>query len=351
MGSPYTAYWDPLIVQQHYNYTRGTGERRRSPLSDPVSVLIVIVCSLVVVENLLVLAAVWRNQKLHSAMYVFLGNLAASDLLAGVAFLANTLLSGKHTLALTPVAWFIREGSAFAALAASVFSLLAIAIERHVALAQVKPYRRGGGGRMVLLISACWVVALAVAGLPALGWNCLGRLGACSIVLPLYAKDYVVFVVSVFTVILGTIVAIYAHIYCVARSSHAERAGAQSLVLLKTVTIVLGAFIVCWLPAFVVLLLDAACGRLACPVLAQASYFFAFATLNSAVNPLIYTLRSRDMRREILRLLCCWGMLGRGCRAQHCRRPLRSSSSPEPCTHKHDLPTVPIMTAACATSV
>lgn len=68
---------------------------------------------------------------------------------------------------------------------------------------------------------------------------------------------------------------------------------------------VLGAFIVCWLPAFIILLLDAACPVRSCRLLYGANYCFAFATLNSAANPVIYTLRSKDMRRDMRRLLCC----------------------------------------------
>ncbi|NXS82599.1 S1PR2 protein, partial [Erpornis zantholeuca] len=244
-------------------------------------------------------------------------------------FMANTLLSGSTTFSLTPVQWFVREGTAFATLAASVFSLLAIAIERHVAIAKVKVYGGGGGGcRVLLLIGACWLIAAAVGGLPIMGWNCISDLGDCSTVLPLYSKRYVLFVTTIFTLILAAIVGLYTRIYCVVRSSHAEIASAQTLALLKTVTIVLGAFIVCWSPAFVILLMDASCPVRACRVLYKANYFFAFATLNSAANPVIYTLRSKDMRGEFLRLLCCRaGARKRKRPAGRAGVPLRSSSS------------------------
>ncbi|XP_075758639.1 sphingosine 1-phosphate receptor 2 [Pelodiscus sinensis] len=340
MGSIYKEYFNRQKIQEHYNYTKGvTGSLGRSATSH----FIVGLCCLIVLENLLVLVAVARNKKFHSAMFIFIGNLAACDLLAGLAFMANVLLSGPRTFRLTPVEWFAREGTAFATLAASVFSLLAIAIERHVAITKVKLYSSDKNCRMVLLIGACWAISLAIGTLPVLGWNCLGRLEDCSTVLPLYAKSYILFVVTVFSAILLSIVALYGRIYCIVRASHAEIAGTQTLALLKTVTIVLGAFIVCWLPAFTILLLDTACPRKACPVLYRADYFFSFATLNSAINPVIYTLRSKDMRQEFLRVLCCWGVAGWGQPAERCRVPLRSSSSLERCTQRHDLPTSPIL--------
>ncbi|OXB69520.1 UNVERIFIED_CONTAM: hypothetical protein H355_002810, partial [Colinus virginianus] len=306
MGSIYKEYFNPAKIREHYNYTKEGADGAGSS-HGAVSALTVAVCCLIVLENLLVLISVCRNQKLHSPMYIFIGNLAFSDLLAGLAFMANILLSGAATFRLTPLQWFVREGTAFATLAASVFSLLAIAIERHVAVTRVKVYGGGTSCRMVLLIGACWLVAAAVGSLPVMGWNCISDLRDCSTVLPLYSKRYVLFVVTIFTLILLAIVGLYGRIYCIVRSSHADIASAQTLALLKTVTIVLGAFIVCWLPAFVILLLDASCPLRSCRVLYRANYFFAFATLNSAANPVIYTLRSKEMRREFRRVLCCCG--------------------------------------------
>ncbi|NWT07496.1 S1PR2 protein, partial [Mionectes macconnelli] len=305
MGSIYKEYFNRRKIWEHYNYTKEDAEAASAPSRRALSALVVALCGFIVLENLLVLVSICRNKRLHLAMYVFVGNLAFSDLLAGLAFMANVLLSGATTFDLTPVQWFVREGTAFATLAASVFSLLAIAIERHVAIARVKVYGSGKSCRMVLLIGACWAVAAAIGGLPIMGWNCISDLRDCSTVLPLYSKRYVLFVTTVFTLILLAIVGLYARIYCVVRSSHAELASAQALALLKTVTIVLGAFVVCWLPAFVILLLDASCPVRSCRVLYKANYFFAFATLNSAANPVIYTLRSKDMRAELRRLLCC----------------------------------------------
>lgn len=344
MGGLYSEYLNSEKVVEHYNYTKETLDMQETSSRKVASAFIILLCCAIVVENLLVLIAVARNSKLHSAMYLFLGNLAASDLLAGVAFVANTLLSGPVTLSLTPLQWFAREGSAFITLSASVFSLLAIAIERHVAIAKVKLYGSDKSCRMLMLIGASWLMSLILGGLPILGWNCLDRLEDCSTVLPLYAKQYVLCVVTIFSVILLAIVALYVRIYFVVRSSHADIAGPQTLALLKTVTIVLGVFIVCWLPAFSILLLDFTCPVRACPILYKAHYFFAFATLNSLLNPVIYTWCSRDLRREVLRPLQCWrrgtGVTGRrGGTPGHRLLPLRSSSSLERGLHMPTSPT------------
>ncbi|XP_006884962.1 PREDICTED: sphingosine 1-phosphate receptor 2-like [Elephantulus edwardii] len=336
MGGTYSEYLSPSKVLEHYKYTKETPDTQEIPSRQAAPTVIILLCCAII--------AVPRTSKFRSAMHLFLGNLAASQLLAGVAFLANTLLSSPVTLGLTRVQWFSCEGLAFVTLSASVFSLLAIAIERHVAIAKVKLYGSNKSCRLLLLIAASWLISLALGGLPILGWNCLGHQGSCSTVLPLYAEHYVLCVVTIFSVSLLAIVVLSIRIYCVVRSSHAYMAAPQTLALLKTVTIVLGVFTACWLRALSILLRDYACTGRSCPVLYKAHYFFTFATLNSLLNPVIYTWHSRDLQQEVLWPLKCWrgaaGVQGRRDGTPgHRLLALRSSSSLERGTHMPSLPT------------
>ncbi|XP_072531404.1 sphingosine 1-phosphate receptor 2 [Salminus brasiliensis] len=354
--SKYSQYYNMTLIKVHYmcakNMTSNELADRMRAKDGPslLNIVFIIICSIIILENLLVLIAVFRNKKFHSAMFFFIGNLAFSDLLAGSAYIANISLSGRRTFELVPVQWFIREGTAFIALAASVFSLLAIAIERYIAITKVKVYGSNKTCRMFLLIGACWVTSILLGGLPILGWNCINDLHECSAVLPLNSRRYICFVVTIFSIILLSIVILYVRIYLIVRSSHQEATNSPAYALLKTVTIVLGVFIVCWLPAFTILLLDTSCKMSSCPILNKADIFFGFATLNSALNPLIYTLRSKDMRREFLRVLCCWGLFQSGRPAERCMVPLKSSSSLEHCTNKHEHQSIPIM-QDCTTCV
>lgn len=356
-NTKYQQYYNRSVIEVHYRLAKNLSQdeleqRKRSKegLSD-LNVFFVIICIIIILENLLVLIAIYRNKKFHSAMFFFIGNLAFSDLLAGSAYITNIFLSGSRTFELVPVQWFIREGTAFIALAASVFSLLAIAIERYIAITKVKVYGSNKTFRMFLLIGTCWATSVVLGGLPIMGWNCMEALTECSAVLPLYSTRYIFFVVTIFSFILLSIVILYVRIYLIVRSSHQEAASSPTYALLKTVTIVLGVFILCWLPAFSVLLLDTYCDMASCPVLSKASVFFGVATLNSALNPLIYTLRSKDMRREFLRVLCCWGLVQCGQSSHPCLLPLKSTSSMEHCTmHKHEHQSTPIM-QACTTCV
>lgn len=65
-----------------------------------------------------------------------------------------------------------------------------------------------------------------------------------------------------------------------------------------------GAFVVCWTPGQVVLLLDGLDCK-SCNVLAVEKYFLLLAEANSLVNAVVYSCRDAEMRRTFRRLLCC----------------------------------------------
>ncbi|XP_057717638.1 sphingosine 1-phosphate receptor 5a [Corythoichthys intestinalis] len=308
-------YQSNAVILEHYNFTGKLKENKYKEGLKPEAIAFLLVCLLIILENAVVLAAIWKNKKFHLPMYYLLGNLTLSDLLAGFTYMVNLITSGANTLNMTPVLWFLREGGVFIMLAASVISLLAIAIERHVTMVRMKPYQGDKQGRMFALIGASWVLSVLLGVLPVLGWNCMGRLNQCSTVLPLYAKSYILFCVTVFIAILMSIVVLYVRIFRIVKSntqrlgSGPQRKGLyrksqKYMALLKTVTIVLGVFIACWLPLFILLLLDFFCPTKSCQVLFKADYFLGIAMFNSLLNPIIYTLTSKDMRRAILRLLC-----------------------------------------------
>ncbi|KAG7456880.1 hypothetical protein MATL_G00240690 [Megalops atlanticus] len=296
---------DPVIVA-HYNHC-GKWDRPRSSGACKTTVLLLI-CILIVLENVTVLLALWRNKRFHSRMYLLIGNLALSDLLAGVAYAVNILTSGRRTFFLSPWQWLVREGSMFVALSASTFSLLIIGIERHMTMVRLRPCEVARRGRLLGMLGACWTVSVLLGALPSLGWNCIDSLPSCSTVLPLYHKSYLAFCISIFTALLVAILILYIRIYWLVTSSGRRvrgRPSERSLGLLRTVVIVLGVFMACWAPLFLLLLLDVDCQSGRCPVLYQVDWFITLAVLNSALNPLIYTLSSREMRAAFFRLVCC----------------------------------------------
>ncbi|XP_076364245.1 putative G-protein coupled receptor No9 [Tachypleus tridentatus] len=81
-----------------------------------------------------------------------------------------------------------------------------------------------------------------------------------------------------------------------ARRFHAEAKAA------KTVGIIVGGFICCWLPFFTIYLIGAFCDDCISSLL--FSVFFWLGYCNSAINPFIYGLFSQDFRFAFKRILC-----------------------------------------------
>uniref|UniRef100_K7EX67 Sphingosine-1-phosphate receptor 4 n=2 Tax=Pelodiscus sinensis TaxID=13735 RepID=K7EX67_PELSI len=299
------------LILQHYNYTGKLSSRR--PQQDGMGLLKVVfitISCLIVVENLLVLLAIVRSLRARRWVYSCIASITVSDLLAGVAYVCNLCLSGSRTFHLTPELWFLREGVLFIALAASTFSLLVTAVERYSTM--VRPIAENEASktlRLRSLIVSCWALAILIGMLPLLGWNCLCDFPSCSTLLPLYSKKYILFCVVMFSMILLGIIGLYASIYHLVRASSQQaitrHSRKRSLRLLKTVLMILGAFIICWSPLFALLLLDVFCESPACKHLQGMNWALALAVLNSAINPIIYSFRSPEVRRAVVCFLCC----------------------------------------------
>lgn len=72
----------------------------------------------------------------------------------------------------------------------------------------------------------------------------------------------------------------------------------------KTLAIITGVFVCCWLPFFVNAIVMAICGPNCAPSDLILSVLLWLGYLNSLLNPLIYTIFSPDFRRAFRRLLC-----------------------------------------------
>lgn len=72
----------------------------------------------------------------------------------------------------------------------------------------------------------------------------------------------------------------------------------------KTLAIVTGAFIVCWLPFFVTALLMPLCGENCSFSGVMMSVFLWLGWFNSTLNPIIYTIFSPDFRQAFKKILC-----------------------------------------------
>lgn len=71
----------------------------------------------------------------------------------------------------------------------------------------------------------------------------------------------------------------------------------------KTLGIIVGGFILCWLPFFTMYLVRAFCPNHIHPTVFSVLFWLGYC--NSAINPCIYALFSKDFRFAFKRILCC----------------------------------------------
>ncbi|XP_022530171.2 lysophosphatidic acid receptor 2b isoform X1 [Astyanax mexicanus] len=269
------------------------------------------VCVFIILANILVITAIFINRRFHYPIYFLLGNLAAADLFAGIAYLHLMFHTGPWTQRLTRYQWFLRQGLIDTSLTASVINLMAIALERHQTIFTMQLHSKMTNRRVFLLILSIWLVATLMGLVPTLGWNCVCNLARCSKMAPLYSRDYLVFWAVLNLVSFTIMVVVYTRIFIYVRhksqrmSQHTTQSRHKETVesLMRTVFVILSCFVICWTPGLVLLLLDGVnCGII---VLKFEKYFLVLAEFNSLMNPIIYSYRDQDMRRTFKRILCC----------------------------------------------
>ncbi|XP_061839806.1 lysophosphatidic acid receptor 2b [Nerophis lumbriciformis] len=270
------------------------------------------VCFIVIFSNLLVIGAILKNRRFHFPIYYLLGNLALADLFSGVSYLHLMFHTGPWTIKLSKHQWFVRQALIDTSLTASVLNLLAVALERHQTIFQMQLHSKMSTRRVFVLILLIWLVAIIMGLVPTMGWHCLCDLENCSTMAPLYSRSYLVFWAVLNLLTFSVMVGVYTRIFLYVRhkseqmSRHTTQIRQRETVLklMKTVSMILGWFVICWTPGLVVLLLDGlGCDK--CKVLRYEKYCLVLAECNSLVNPIIYSFRDKDMRRTFREILCC----------------------------------------------
>ncbi len=207
------------------------------------------VCLIVVLANLLVMAAIFMNHRFHFPIYYLLANMAAADLFAGIAYANLMLNTGPWTRTLTKKHWYIRGALIDISLTASVANLLAVAVERHQTVITMQLHSKMTKRRVVLLIVFIWAVSIIMGLVPSTIWNCECDLDDCSTVAPLYSRRFLIFWAVLNLLTFFIMVAMYTRIFIYVRyqssyaSQHtleAQRYNQTVVNLMKTISMVLG---------------------------------------------------------------------------------------------------------------
>ncbi|XP_076880436.1 lysophosphatidic acid receptor 3 [Brachyhypopomus gauderio] len=295
-----------------------------------------IFCTFIVVANAMIIAAVITNRRFHYPFYYLLANLAASDFLAGIAYVYLMFNTGSVSKTLSVQTYFLRQGLLDTSLSASLANLLMIALERYISVMNWKIHSNLNKWRVTLLIVLVWAISIFMGAVPSLGWNCICSLESCSTLAPIFSRSYLIFWsisnLAIFLIMVSIYIRIYIYVKKKTTVLKAHTSGSLNhkrtpIKLIKTVMTVLGVFVFCWTPGLVLLLMDGLQCE-ACNVVIFKRWILLLAILNSVMNPIIYSYKDEEMWTTIKNLLHC---VYTGTRRQRSSRAnmRATSSSPE----------------------
>ncbi|KAK7135690.1 hypothetical protein R3I94_014377 [Phoxinus phoxinus] len=308
-------------------------------------ILELLIALLSILGNVLVCWAVALNSNLQSITNFFVVSLAVADIAVGVLAIPFSIVISTGFCARFYGCLFI-ACFVLVLTQSSIFSLLAIAIDRYIAIKIPLRYNSlVTGKRAKGIIAICWVLSIIIGLTPMLGWHttrseepknntdCPPDMMRC-LFEEVVVMDYMVYFNFFACVLLPLLLmlAIYLRIFMAARyqlkciESKAMPCELKSRSTLqkevhaaKSLAIIVGLFAVCWLPLHII-----NCVTLFCPQCERPPVLIMYLAIilshaNSVVNPFIYAYRIREFRytfRKIVR----YHILGR-------REPLSCNGS------------------------
>uniref|UniRef100_F6R1W2 Adenosine receptor A2 n=1 Tax=Ornithorhynchus anatinus TaxID=9258 RepID=F6R1W2_ORNAN len=287
-----------------------------------------VIAMLAVLGNVLVCWAVYLNSNLQNVTNYFVVSLAAADIAVGILAIPFAITISTGFCAFFHGCLFI-ACFVLVLTQSSIFSLLAIAIDRYIAIRI--PLRYNGlvtSPRAKGIIAICWVLSFVIGLTPMLGWNkCSQGAGNSSQVCgdrkveclfeAVVTMDYMVYYNFFACVLLPLLLmfGIYLKIFMAARRQLKQMEnkmvpGERSRSILqkevhaaKSLAIIVGLFAFCWLPLHII-----NCFTLFCPGCRHAPLWLMYLAIilshtNSVVNPFIYAYRIREFRQTFRRIL------------------------------------------------
>ncbi|XP_063763533.1 trace amine-associated receptor 13c-like [Eleginops maclovinus] len=274
--------------------------------------LLFVLCMLVtIVGNFIVIVSIAHFKELHNPTNLLVLSLALSDLLVGVAVMPFSAIRTIHGC------WFygddfcmLHSSLDMSLTTVSIFHLMCIAVDRQQAICNPLHYSRNFTMSVAwIMVCASWALAAVFAyGLLYSKANVAGLeeyiesikcLGSCNLLFnPLWG---ILDSVTAFFFPCTVMICLYTKIFIVAKE-HVKKIGDMNNCsndrvkggfvkqsehkAAKTLGIVLGAFIFCWMPFFMITIIDAFTGFNTPAALFEAFVWLGY--FNSTLNPIIY---------------------------------------------------------------
>nr|XP_005280524.1 trace amine-associated receptor 7a-like [Chrysemys picta bellii] len=263
--------------------------------------------------NLMVMISIAYFKQLHSPTNILLASLACADFCLGLTVLPFSSIRSVETC------WYFGEtfcrfhsclDASFCY--SSIFHLCFISVDRYVAVTDPLIYPLKFTVPVSgMFIAIAWIFSLVYSfsvvftgandkGIQELV-NALSCVGSCQLV---FNKTWVVVSALLYLIPFFTMIALYSKIFAVAKrqarmiemmsnniqsfGNYSDRGRKRERKAAKTLGIAAIAFLVCWSPFFISVIIDAFLNFITPPLLFDIMIWFTYS--NSAINPLIYSL-------------------------------------------------------------
>lgn len=299
------------------------------------TVFLVIILLGTLFGNGLVVLAVFMFSKLRRVSNFFIVSLAISDLLVALMTLPLRIDQATHNnnwcLPQAVCVFWAATDTVWSA--ASILNLAIISIDRFLAITKPFIYQEKMTKKVcITLITVVWCYACTWGLLSLVNWstgdtslnwilfspktgekNC-GKMDAvyytsvfvCAFVLPLFV--ILITYVSIFKVALQQSKSMEAH----DPSKRGHKRSVRELKATKTIAIVIGAFVFCWFPFFIIVLISAWCGEdcfgsfVKYPAFSLAiriPFVYVLPVFNSTMNPIIYCFYNKEFKDAFKKLI------------------------------------------------
>lgn len=307
-----------------------------------ISLFLTILTVGTVIGNSLVCIAVGIVRRLQSPSNLLIVSLAVSDLLVAL------LVMPYATVYEVESYWILGRMmcDAWTSLdvllcTASILNLCCISIDRYLVITRPFDYAlKRTPTRMGLMILAVWLISAVVSIPPVFGWKKEPPEGHCMITQDIGYQFYAT--IFAFYLPLGVMIFIYYRIYAVSsriakreklsqpqltnleiplqepsaangsggggdsksskksKSGHVPNREGKAIV---TLGVIMGGFTACWLPFFILALIDPLCRQ--CIPKGAISFFQWLGYANSFLNPIIYARFNTEFRQPFKEILLC----------------------------------------------
>ncbi|XP_031752076.1 lysophosphatidic acid receptor 1-A-like [Xenopus tropicalis] len=274
-----------------------------------------------VIFNCAVIVTITLSKQLTHPIFILFCNLAISDLLVSLSgfwislqFITDpdSTIFGSWEVLFAYVAYTISVLS-------TIYNLVGIGIERYLTVSGVKR-RNCGVSRKEILCAAfiIWVIAIFFGSLPLLGWDCLKKDGNVSTLYRPFCVDYLLFIsvpncVIAFVLPLITYIGIILKIrkQKICMQAHGQLNGthrAAEMQVARTCIFIWILALISYAPLFGGVIWDVTIAS--CPEdLRKNAFVFrnlsaTMITLNSIGNPIIYTLKLKNLGDSFMFCKC-----------------------------------------------